>query len=45
MSHPVTTLSPVEKVSHIVDVLTVSNHDGFPVVQGYNHEDFVVSLY
>jgi len=32
MSYPVTTLNGVEKVSHIVDILTNETHDGFPIV-------------
>ena len=33
MSHPVVTLSPIEKVGHLVDVLKSTTHNGFPVVE------------
>ena len=32
MSHPVVTLSPIEKVGNLVDILKTTTHNGFPVV-------------
>jgi len=32
MSHPVVTLSPIETVGHLVDILKSTTHNGFPVV-------------
>ena len=32
MSHPVVTLSTIERVGHVVDILKSTEHNGFPVV-------------
>ncbi|XP_076440006.1 H(+)/Cl(-) exchange transporter 7-like isoform X2 [Babylonia areolata] len=38
MSHPVTVFRMVENVGHIVDVLKRELHNGFPVVDNYDHD-------
>merc|ERR1719468_176700 len=45
MSHPVVTLSPIETVGHLVDILKSTSHNGFPVVDhpmesSYNSRTF-----
>jgi len=45
MSHPVVTLSPIETVGHLVDILKTTSHNGFPVVDhhmenSYNNRTF-----
>jgi chloride channel 7 len=36
MSHPVVVLKEVETVSRILDILKTTEHNGFPVVDGFN---------
>ena len=38
MSHPVITLNLRESVGRIMDTLQAEYHEGYPVVEGYDHD-------